>query len=88
MFMYMYIRYFDFLMVVYCHVYCKDRDGNMLVEGKAVRHTWAKYFDELLNVQNGVQANVVAVGGVRRMLVLGRLNDRVVESYEFEEGMS
>ena len=22
-----------------------DRDGNMLVEGKAVRHRWAKYFD-------------------------------------------
>ena len=39
----------------------KDRDGNMLVEGKAVRHRWCEYFDKLLNVQDGVQANVVAV---------------------------
>ena len=28
----------------------KDRNGNMLVEGKAVRHRWAEYFDEPLNV--------------------------------------
>ena len=28
----------------------KDRDGKMLVEEKAVRHRWAEYFDELLNV--------------------------------------
>ena len=66
----------------------KDRDGNMLVEGKAVRHRWAEYFDELLNVQDGVQANVVAIGGDRRMPMFGRLNDRVVESYEVEEVMS
>ena len=24
----------------------KDRDGNMLVVGKAIRHIWAKYFNE------------------------------------------
>ena len=56
----------------------------MPVEGKAVRHRWAEYFDELLNVQ----ASVVAVGGDRRMPLFGRLNDRGVESYEVEEGMS
>ena len=32
----------------------KDRDGNKRVEGKAVRHRWAEYFDELLNVEDGV----------------------------------
>ena len=36
----------------------RDMDGNMLVEVKAVKHRWAEYFDDLLNVQ----ANVVAVG--------------------------
>ena len=60
----------------------------MLVEGKAVIHRWAEYFDELLNVQNGVQASVVVIGGDRRMPVFGRLNDRAVESYEVDEGMS
>ena len=30
----------------------KDREGNR----KVVRHRWAKYFDELLNVEDGVQA--------------------------------
>ena len=33
----------------------KDKDGNMLVEVNTVRHRWAKYFDELLNVQDGVK---------------------------------
>ena len=45
----------------------KDRDGNMLVEGKAVRHRWAEYFYELPNVQDSVQASFVAEGGDRRM---------------------
>ena len=39
-------------------------------------------------MQDGVQASVVAVSGHRRMPVVGRLNDRRVESYEVEEGMS
>ena len=60
----------------------------MLIEGKAARRRWAEYFEELLNVQDCVQASVVAVGGDRRMPVFGRLNDRGVESYEVEEGMS
>ena len=28
----------------------KDREGNMLVEGKAVRRRWVEYIVELLNV--------------------------------------
>ena len=65
-----------------------DRDGNMLIERKATRRRWAEYFEELLNVQDSVQASVVFVGGDRRTPVFGRLNDKGVESYEVEEGMS
>ena len=54
----------------------KDREGNMLIEGKAAKRRWAEYFEELLSVQDGVQASVVPVGGDRRMPVFGRLNDR------------
>ena len=60
----------------------------MLVEGQAVRYRWAEYFDELLNVQDGVQARVLAAAGYRMMPVFDKLNDRWVESYEVEEGMS
>ena len=69
----------------------KDRDGNMLVEGNAVRHRWAEYYDEMLNVEDGVHASIVAVGGDRNMSVFGRLkrlNDGVVNIYEVEEERS
>ena len=39
-------------------------------------------------MQDGVRPSVVAVGGDRRMPVFGKLNDRGVESYEVEDGMS
>ena len=42
----------------------------------------------MLNVQHGVQASIVEVGGDRRMPVFSRLNDRGVESYKMEEEMS
>ena len=66
----------------------KDRDGNMLVVGNVFRRRQAEYFDLLLNVQDGLQASIVAVGGNRRMPVFGRLNGRGEKSYEVEEGMS
>ena len=66
----------------------KYRDGDMLVEGKVAMHRLDEYFDELLNVEDGLQVSVVAVGGDRRMPVFGRLNDRGVESCEVEEGMN
>ena len=51
----------------------KVRNRIMLIEGNAVRHIWAEYFDELLNVQDeDVQASVVAVGGDSTMPVFGR----------------
>ena len=59
-----------------------DRDGNMLVVGKAVKHRWAEYFDELLNEQNGVKASFVAMNDDRWMPVFDKLNDRGVESCE------
>ena len=66
----------------------KGRDGGMLVEGKAVKHRWSEYFDELFNVDYGVQVSVVVIGGDKRMSVFGRLNDREVKSYEVDERMS
>ena len=66
----------------------KDKDGNMLIEGNAARRRWVEYFEELLNAQDSVEASVVAVDGDKRMPVFGRLNDRGVENYEVEEGMS
>ena len=42
----------------------------------------------MFNVQDGVQANVVAVGDDRSMPVFVRLNVIGVESCEVEEGMS
>ena len=45
----------------------KDNDGKMLFEGMAVRHRWAEHFDEMLKVEDKVQASVVALGGDRRM---------------------
>ena len=32
-----------------------------------MRQNWIEYFDELLNVEDGVQASIVAVGGDKRM---------------------
>ena len=66
----------------------KDNNKNMLIDGKEVRHRWVAYFDKLLNVQDGVQASIVAVRGERRMPVFGRLNHSGVKGYEEEEGMS
>ena len=66
----------------------KYRYGDMLVVGKTVRRRLSEYLDELMYVEDGLQASVVAVGRDRRMLVLGRLNGKGVESYEVEELMS
>mgnify|MGYP000336098029 CR=1 FL=1 len=35
----------------------------MLVDGNAVRHRWAEYFDEMLNKKDGVQGSMLAVSG-------------------------
>ena len=41
-----------------------------------------------MNVQDGVHASVVVVGGDRRLPVFGMLNNRWAESYNVEEVMS
>ena len=53
----------------------KEREGYMLIDGKAGRRRWAEYFEKLLNVQDEEEASVVAVGGDRRIPVFGRLKD-------------
>ena len=65
----------------------KDRDGNLLVEGNAVRQRWTEYY-ELLNGEGDVQASIGVVGTDCRMPVFRRLNGVGVESYEMEEGLS
>ena len=42
----------------------RDRDSNILLEGNAVKHRWDEYFDELLNVEDGAHASIVAAVGV------------------------
>ena len=36
----------------------KNRDGNMLVEGKAVRQRWTEYCDELVSIEDDVKASI------------------------------
>ena len=40
----------------------KNWDSSRLVEGSAVRQKLAEYFEELLNVQDNVQASIGTVG--------------------------
>ena len=50
----------------------------------AVRHRWVEFFEELLNLEDGVQASIVEVVRDRMMPVFDRLNTRGVENYEVE----
>lgn len=65
----------------------KDENGQLLVEGGAVRRRWAEYFEGLLNVEDGREARIEAVGGVR-MPVLGRENEREIERKEVLEAVN
>ena len=62
----------------------KAGDGRLLVKSEDVRGRWAEYFKDLLNVEDGREAVVVAVGRERRMPVLGMLNDGYVVTEEVE----
>ena len=62
----------------------KAGDGRLLVKSEDVRGRWAEYFKDLLNVEDGREAVVVAVGRERRMPVLGMLNDGCVVTEEVE----
>ena len=37
----------------------KDKNGNLITESEKVRERWKEYFDELLNVEDGREAEVV-----------------------------
>ena len=40
----------------------KDRSGDLIVESEKVRERLKEYFDELLNADDGREAEVMAVG--------------------------
>ena len=59
----------------------KDENGQLLVEGGAVRKRWAEYFKRLLNVEDDREAKIVAVGGVR-MPMMGEENGKEITREE------
>ena len=52
----------------------KDVHGQILRNGVEVRRRWAEYFQQVLNVADGKEANIHVVGNWR-MPVLGDLNE-------------
>ena len=65
----------------------KDENGELLVEGGAVRKRWAEYFERLLNVQDDREARIAAVGG-GRMPLIGDRNDRLITRREVLEAVN
>ena len=53
-----------------------NKGFKMLVGGNAFKHRWAVYFDELLNLEDGEQASIGAIGGDISKPVFGFLNDK------------
>ena len=39
----------------------KGKNGNLIAEGEKVRERWKEYFDELLNVEDGREADVIDI---------------------------
>ena len=62
----------------------KDKNGDLIVESEKVRERWKEHFDELLNVDDGREAEVVAVGGRGDMPLLQELNDMPIGRAEIE----
>ena len=63
----------------------KDVNGRLL-RGNEVRKRWAEYFEELLNVQEGREADIVAVGGVQ-VPVMGEENEREITREEVKRAL-
>ena len=51
----------------------KDENGRLL-KGSDTRKKWARYFEELLNVEEESEVDIVAVGRVE-VPVMGELNE-------------
>ena len=62
----------------------KDADGEVKTEEGAVRGRWAEYFRELLNVEEDREGVVVAVGGAKKMTVMGGENGGEIRKEEVE----
>ena len=60
----------------------KGEDGQLIVESERVRERWKGYFERLLNVEDGREAVVVAVGGREGVPVLAELNDGPIRREE------
>ena len=65
----------------------KDMNGQLIVESGKVRERWKEYFDGLLNVEDGREAEVLAIGGRGDMPLLQQLNDRPIGRGEIESAV-
>ena len=65
----------------------KAEDGRMLVEKDEVRERWAEYFEGLLNVNEGREAEIVAVGRENGINMLGELNEAQISNEEVQEAV-
>ena len=65
----------------------KDVDGCVIVEEVRVRRRWKEYFDGLLNVEDGREAVVLAIGGRGMMPLMQDLNDGPLGRGEIEEAL-
>ena len=58
-----------------------------LLRGSKARKRWAKYFEELLNVQEDREADIVAVGGVQ-VPVMGEENEIEITREEVKRALN
>ena len=64
----------------------KDVNG-LLLRGNEARKRWAKYFEELLNMQEDRKADIVAVGGVQ-VPVMGEEDEREITTEEVKRTLN
>ena len=64
----------------------KDVIGRLL-RGNEAKKRWAKYFEELLNVQEDREADILAVGGVQ-VPVMGEENEREITIEEVKRTLN
>ena len=64
----------------------KDVNGRLL-KGNEARKRWAEYFEELLNVQEDIEADIVAVGSVQ-VPVIGEENEREIRREEVKRALN